>query len=171
MPDNLTPEQRRACMRAIRSIDTAPECIVRSYLHRLGFRFRLHVVGLPGKPDLVLPRYKTVIFIHGCFWHHHGCRRSVIPKSRKSYWVPKLNNTRKRDLKHKRLLRRNGWRVITLWECELNNPKKLERRCLKLILRTKKYRKNQIEDKPKSRRMTSSIRPSTVLASRASRRV
>src|SRR6266567_4811503 len=95
MTDTLTRAQRRQCMQAIRSQNTQPELIARRFLHRLGFRYRLHVEGLPGKPDIVLPRFKTVIFVHGCFWHSHTCARSVTPKTRSDYWIPKLANTRK----------------------------------------------------------------------------
>ena len=134
MPDTLTKEQRRRCMQSIRSHDTQPELLVRRYLHRLGFRFRLHVPNLAGKPDIVLPRFKTAIFVHGCFWHGHTCARGVVPKSRPEYWVPKLNNTRNRDIQSKDSLKRTGWRVITFWECELKNYRTLANRCRQLLL-------------------------------------
>jgi len=90
MADNLTGAQRRRTMQAIRAKNTKPEIITRQFLHREGFRFRLHDRSLPGVPDVVLKKYRTAIFIHGCFWNQHGCRRSVLPKSRRSYWFPKL---------------------------------------------------------------------------------
>jgi DNA mismatch endonuclease, patch repair protein len=141
MPDTLTLDQRRRCMQSIRSHDTEPEMIARRFLHRLGFRYRLHVAALPGKPDIVLPRYRTAIFVHGCFWHHHGCGLSVLPKTRLDYWIPKLASTRKRDLRSNRSLKREGWRVITIWECELKNFRALARRCRPLLLLKRSNRK------------------------------
>jgi DNA mismatch endonuclease, patch repair protein len=134
MPDTLTSDQRRRCMQSIRSQDTRPELIARRFLHRLGFRYRLHVANMIGKPDIVLPRFKTVIFVHGCFWHGHTCARSVVPKTRSDYWIPKLANTRKRDMRSKRLLKKEGWRVITLWECELSDHRTIAKRCRPLLL-------------------------------------
>lgn len=119
MVDNLSREQRQKNMRAIRSRDTAPELEVRRQLHRLGFRFRTHDSKLPGTPDIILPRYKTAIFVHGCFWHGHWCTRGVTPKTRPTYWVPKLATTQKRDAGRVALLRTLGWKVITIWECEI----------------------------------------------------
>jgi DNA mismatch endonuclease (patch repair protein) len=107
-------------MSRIRSRDTAPEIFVRSVLHRLGFRFRKNVKTLPGKPDIVLPKYKFVIFIHGCFWHQHpGCSRSTIPKSNTSYWIPKLAKNTKRDVEHILAMEKLGWKVLVVWECEV----------------------------------------------------
>ena len=90
MPDNLTPEQRRRTMQSIQSKNTKSELRTRSFLHALGFRFRLHDKSLPGKPDIVLKKHRTAIFVHGCFWHQHGCARSVFPKTNQIYWIPKL---------------------------------------------------------------------------------
>lgn len=129
MADNLTAEQRRKNMTAIKSRHTKPEIIVRSMLHRLGFRFRLHDTKLPGKPDIILPKYKTVIFVHGCFWHQHkGCRRSTIPKSNTDYWIPKLAGNVKRDVQHKADLKKAGWNVAVVWECETKDAEKLEKK-------------------------------------------
>ena len=139
MVDNLSPEQRRRTMQSIRSRNTQPELKVRQFLHRLGFRFRLHDSNLPGKPDIILPRYKTAIFVHGCFWHTHGCSRSVIPKTRRSYWVPKLAANVARDRIHTTELAHAGWRTITVWECE-STPLKLRRRLRPLLRRTLKFR-------------------------------
>jgi DNA mismatch endonuclease (patch repair protein) len=133
MVDNLTHQQRRRCMQSIRSWDTQPEIEARRFLHRLDFRFRLHVADLPGCPDIVLPRYRTVIFVHGCFWHSHGCSRSVVPKSRRDYWVPKLTNTHRRDVQAKLSLQQRGWKVITIWECEVSDYAMLKKRCRFLI--------------------------------------
>lgn len=133
VPDTLSKEQRRRCMQSIRSENTQPEIIARRYLHRLGFRFRLHASDLTGKPDIVLRRFRTVIFVHGCFWHSHTCSRAVVPKSRPHYWMPKLARTRARDLEAKTALRNQGWKVITLWECQTKKPAVLARRCRSLF--------------------------------------
>lgn len=119
--DRLTKERRSWNMSRIRGKDTAPEMIVRSILHRMGYRFRLHMKSLPGKPDIVLPKYKTVIFVHGCFWHRHkGCRNCTTPTNRREFWLAKLNGNAARDKVHHRALRKLGWRVIVIWECETN---------------------------------------------------
>jgi DNA mismatch endonuclease (patch repair protein) len=106
-------------MAAIRGKDTKPEMLVRSWLHRNGFRFRLHRKDLPGKPDIVLAKYRTVIFVHGCFWHRHGCSNSVLPATRRDFWLQKLSANVSRDRRNQRALKRQGWSVITLWECSL----------------------------------------------------
>ena len=122
MADRITPEQRSQNMRAIRSKDTAPERFVRSIAHRAGYRFRLHRTDLPGSPDLVFPRHRSVIFIHGCYWHGHGCSRGGKgSKSNQGYWGPKLERTRARDRAAREKLEAMGWRVLTLWECELSD--------------------------------------------------
>ncbi|WP_245418739.1 DNA mismatch endonuclease Vsr [Mesorhizobium sp. WSM3864] len=106
-------------MGSIRSADTTPERTVRRILHRLGFRFRLHRRDLPGTPDLVLPKYRTVIFVHGCFWHQHaGCRFAKLPASNQEYWLPKLARNVQRDTDAKQKLQQAGWRVVEIWECE-----------------------------------------------------
>lgn len=126
MADNHSPEVRSYNMSRIRSKDTAPEIIVRKYLFSKGLRFRIHDKKLPGKPDVVLPKYKIIIFIHGCFWHNHaGCKRAVIPKSRVDYWLPKIERNKARDLENADALALAGWKVITVYECELK-PKKAE---------------------------------------------
>lgn len=112
-----TSAARSANMSRIRSKDTKPEMLVRRALHRLGFRFRLHVRGLPGCPDIVLPKYRTVIQVKGCFWHGHTCRDGRLPKSNRAYWVPKLLQNQKRDHANDRKLRRLGWSVHSIWEC------------------------------------------------------
>lgn len=126
MTDNLSPKDRARCMSRIRSQDMKPERIVRSMLHRAGYRFRLHRRDLPGKPDLVLVRYRTVIFVNGCFWHWHpdpACPIAGLPKSNLEYWEPKLTRTRVRDQEHNTNLIALGWKVLTIWECELSNPR------------------------------------------------
>jgi DNA mismatch endonuclease (patch repair protein) len=107
-------------MSRIRSKDTKPEMIVRKFLFSKGFRYRLHDKNLPGRPDVVLPKYKTVIFIHGCFWHgHEGCRYFVVPKTRTEWWLNKINTNHSKDLAAEDKLRSLGWRIIIVWECEL----------------------------------------------------
>jgi DNA mismatch endonuclease (patch repair protein) len=106
-------------MSRIRGKDTTPEMAVRSALHRLGYRFRLHGKGLPGRPDIVMPRYRTVVFVHGCFWHRHaGCRNCTTPTNNRDFWVAKLAGNAARDKKHALALRRLGWRVMVVWECQ-----------------------------------------------------
>lgn len=120
MSDKLTPQKRSWNMSRIRSANTKPEMLMRSLLHRMGFRFRLHRKDLPGRPDIVLPRYRTVIFVHGCFWHQHlGCVEASHPKSNKAYWESKLEANVKRDEKNRQLLHEQGWRVLVFWECEV----------------------------------------------------
>jgi DNA mismatch endonuclease (patch repair protein) len=127
MTDHLTPEKRSWNMSLIRSRDTEPEKAVRSVLHRLGYRFRLHSKNLPGNPDIVLPKYKTSIFVHGCFWHQHeNCRRANIPKSNTSYWAPKLKRNKEKDVKHQEALSSMGWKVVTVWECMIKDLEYLE---------------------------------------------
>jgi len=115
-------------MRRIRSKDTAPELLVRRTVHREGFRFRLHRVDLPGKPDLVLPRLRKVIFVHGCYWHQHRhCSDGRVPKSNRSYWMPKLLRNKRRDAANRRALTRSGWRSLVIWECETKDAERLAR--------------------------------------------
>ncbi len=122
MPDTLTPGARSERMRRVRGKDSEAEFVVRRWVHALGFRFRLHRRDLPGCPDLVFPRLKSVIFVHGCFWHRHpspDCRLARMPKSRLDFWAPKLNGNRARDLRNEAELAKAGWRVHVVWECEL----------------------------------------------------
>jgi len=120
MADHLSPERRSWNMARIRNKDTKPEIILRSHLHRMGFRFRKNVTGLPGSPDIVLPRFKTVFFVNGCFWHRHsGCAKTTTPATNTDYWLPKFVGTVKRDRKANEMLRKDGWSVIVVWECQL----------------------------------------------------
>lgn len=128
MTDRVTKEQRGRNMAAVRSSNTTPEVAVRSILHRLGLRFRLHQRTLPGTPDIVLKRHETVVFVHGCFWHGHDCPRGKVPAVRPEFWVPKLERNRERDHAAATSLRKRGWRVLTVWECELREPTRLARR-------------------------------------------
>lgn len=123
----MTPEQRHRCMAAIKGKDTKPEMTVRRYLHALGFRYGLHNRKLPGSPDIVLRKYKTVIFIHGCFWHgHEGCKYHSLPKTNEAFWKEKIDRNRERDTLNKEKLEEKGWRVITVWECDLRNKERRE---------------------------------------------
>jgi DNA mismatch endonuclease, patch repair protein len=122
MTDVHTPSVRSYNMSRIRSKDTKPEMLVRKFLHANGFRYRLHDKKLPGKPDIVLPKHKTVIFVHGCFWHgHEGCRYFTIPKTRTEWWIEKINTNRINDFKYSELLKTAGWRVLQIWECSLRS--------------------------------------------------
>lgn len=124
MNDIVTKHQRSLMMSGIRGRDTGPELRVRRALHRLGYRFRLHCKNLPGSPDVVLPKYKIAIFVHGCFWHfHQGCRFAKMPSSRKEFWEPKLLGNRERDAAAVAALREAGWRVLLVWECFLRESK------------------------------------------------
>lgn len=124
MADVHSKETRSYNMSKIRSKDTKPELLVRRFLHSHGFRYRLHVKDLPGKPDIVLPKYKTVIFVHGCFWHgHEGCKYYVVPKTRTDWWINKINGNINKGLTSMQLLITNGWKVIEVWECELKKAK------------------------------------------------
>ena len=118
--DRLTRERRSALMSRIRGKDTAPEKTLRTALHKAGFRYRIHVRDLPGCPDIVFPGRKKLIFVHGCFWHSHAnCRLGALPKSKLSYWKPKLQANVKRDQRNIRKLRRQGWGVLIVWQCKL----------------------------------------------------
>jgi len=117
--DNLTPAERSEIMSRIKSKNTRPEILVRSFLHRHGLRFSLNHAALPGKPDIILPKYKAVVFVNGCFWHKHDCPRFVMPSSNQDYWIPKINSNKERDERNQKRLREMGWNVIVIWECEL----------------------------------------------------
>jgi DNA mismatch endonuclease, patch repair protein len=121
MADVHSKETRSYNMSRIRSKDTKPELIVRKFLHKNGFRYRLHVKDLPGKPDIVLPKYKTVIFIHGCFWHgHEGCKKSTLPTTRREWWKAKINANIANDEKAVKALKEKGWNVHTIWQCDMH---------------------------------------------------
>lgn len=129
MADTLMPSERSARMALIKAKDTGPEVKVRKIVHRLGYRYRLHSPGLPGKPDLVFPARKAVIFVHGCFWHQHpdpACKLARLPKSRGDFWGPKLASNRNRDDRNRVALLSGGWRVLELWECQLGDAVQLE---------------------------------------------
>ncbi len=126
MTDRISPEHRSWNMSQIRGRDTTPERMVRSLLHRMGYRFRLHRKDLPGSPDIVLPKYRTVIFVHGCFWHRHGrCKFAYTPKSRLEFWQKKFDANVERDRRVQRELKKLGWQVVVVWECEAADEQKV----------------------------------------------
>lgn len=132
MTDRITREHRSWNMSRIRDRDTIPERTVRSLLHRLGLRFRLHRRDLPGKPDIILPKYNTAMFIHGCFWHRHDrCSFAYTPKTRTEFWETKFEMNVKRDLEVSTILQKLGWRTVIVWECEIRNIDLLEERLRK----------------------------------------
>jgi DNA mismatch endonuclease (patch repair protein) len=129
--DRISKERRSWNMSRISGVDTAPERFVRSLLHGMGFRFRLHDKALPGKPDIVLKKHRTLIFVHGCFWHRHeACRYCYSPKSNIEFWQAKFKRNVSRDTEVKQALRKLGWHVLTVWECEVANEKKLRRKLM-----------------------------------------
>jgi len=124
-----SPEVRRRTMQAVKSKDTAPELLVRSLAHRMGYRFRLHRKDLPGKPDLVFPGRHKAMFVHGCFWHGHDCARGArVPKSNRDYWTKKIARNQERDCATLAALKGSGWKVTVLWECQLSDQKRLCKR-------------------------------------------
>ena len=143
MFDKHDPKTRSYNMSRIRSKDTRPEILVRKYLHNNGFRYRLHVKSLPGNPDIVLKKYKTVIFVNGCFWHgHEGCEDFILPKSNREYWIPKIQKNMKNDLNNKEKLVRMKWNVFVIWECQLKKNN-VEENLIKLTetIREKRIKK------------------------------
>ena len=129
MVDIFSEEKRSFIMSRVRSRDTTPELVVRQFLHGNGFRYRLHGKNLPGKPDLVFPRFRTALFIHGCFWHRHsGCPRATTPKTREEFWLEKFKRNQRRDHENQIKLKELGWRVLVVWECEVQTSKSRVRR-------------------------------------------
>ncbi len=138
--DILTPDQRSALMSRIRGKDTKPELAVRRVAHALGYRFRLHRRDLPGAPDLVFPRLRKTVFVHGCFWHRHpGCRYAYCPKSHWVFWRKKFSANVARDQNALRMLRGHGWDVLVIWECQTDDISALTRRLLAYLKNTKKH--------------------------------
>lgn len=132
MADTKTPAERSENMSRIRSTNTKPEEIVRKYLFSHGFRYRKNDKRYPGKPDIVLSKYRTIIFVNGCFWHMHGCSRSRLPRSNQDYWKPKIERNIQRDADNKQKLELDGWKVIVVWECEVKKriaEERLSRLC------------------------------------------
>ena len=137
--DKITPEQRHYTMSRIRGKDTKPEILVRQYLFSEGFRFRKNDKRYPGHPDIVLPKYRTMVFVNGCFWHgHEGCKYYTVPKSNTEFWVSKIKRNQERDRSDREELEKKGWNVITVWECQLE--KKVREETLKeLALKIKRF--------------------------------
>jgi DNA mismatch endonuclease, patch repair protein len=133
--DVYSPEKRSAVMARVRAVNTKPELVVRRRLHALGFRFRLHARDLPGTPDIVLPRYRSVIFVHGCFWHGHtACPKAKLPSSNTQFWTKKIARNVERDKDACSVLKRNGWRVFLIWECGLANKRSFEQLVKSLLM-------------------------------------
>jgi len=131
--DNLTHAQRSETMRRVRSVDTTPELLVRRLVHGMGFRYGLHSKRLAGHPDLVLNRLRTAIFVHGCFWHRHECSAAALPETNRVYWEAKQQRNSARDRRSIRALRRAGWRVLVIWECQTRNVVKLQERIRRFL--------------------------------------
>lgn len=131
--DIVPQEVRSRMMSSVRGKNTTPERAVRSSAHALGLRFRLHQADLPGRPDIVLRKHRTVIFVHGCFWHQHTCPRATTPKTHSEFWLTKLDGNRRRDLEKRAKLEALGWRVIEIWECETTDRAALDRRLRQLV--------------------------------------
>lgn len=125
MADTRTPEQRRRIMQAVKTRNTGPELVVRRVLFRLGYRYRLNAKKIPGRPDIVFPGRMRAIFVHGCFWHGHGCAKGQAPKSRLEYWQPKLKANRDRDAAQLLELEKVGWSVMAIWQCEIHDEEVL----------------------------------------------
>jgi DNA mismatch endonuclease (patch repair protein) len=127
MADRLTPQERSRNMSRVKGRDTKPELLVRSIVHRLGYRFRLHGKRLPGSPDVVLPRHRKVIFVHGCFWHgHQGCRRAARPSTNREFWDRKIEGNIARDASNLEALRQAGWKVLVIWQCAMKDREHLK---------------------------------------------
>lgn len=133
MVDNRTERQRSENMRAVGCKNTAPELLIRSTLHHLGYRFRLHRGDLPGTPDIVFPGRRIVMFVHGCFWHGHECPRGCLPSSNLDFWQRKIAKNRERDSRAQQQLRKEGWKVLTVWECKTKNKASLEKRLSRFL--------------------------------------
>lgn len=133
MTDTRTPEQRSRIMKSVGQKNTQPEWNVRRLLHRLGYRFRLHRKDLPGTPDIVLSGRRKAIFVHGCYWHGHGCSKGKLPKSNRDYWVPKIQKNQERDARKERELRDAGWDVAIVWQCQTKDAEALENMLKKFL--------------------------------------
>jgi DNA mismatch endonuclease, patch repair protein len=132
--DTLTPAERSAIMARVRSKDSKPELIVRKMLYAMGYHYRLHAKELPGKPDIVFRQRRKAIFVHGCFWHRHeSCSLARLPKSRLEFWIPKLEKNRERDRQIRTLLKKLHWRTLTIWECEIDNPIRIQNKIRRFL--------------------------------------
>jgi len=135
--DFMTRAERSKWMVGIRGKNTKPEILVRQFLNSQGFRYRLHVKDLPGRPDLVLPRYRTIVFVDGCFWHGHACQGGRVPGSNSEFWVAKITANRARDRRNQRTLKTAGWQVLRVWECQLATKKVRSKTLVRLAERIK----------------------------------
>lgn len=131
--DRVSADVRSKIMSLVKTRDTSAEIRVRSLVHRFGYRYALHKKDLPGKPDLVFVSRRKIMFVHGCFWHGHGCRYGRLPKSRLSYWRPKIEANRKRDIRNCRVLKNADWRILVVWQCQLRKPLELGKRILEFL--------------------------------------
>lgn len=138
MVDHISAERRSWLMSRVRGKDTKPEMVVRRIAHALGYRFRLHRKDLPGRPDLTFPRLRKVVFVHGCFWHRHGCRKTTTPKSNVDFWLEKFRRNVERDAQAVEALRATGWNELVIWECETRDPDALAER-LERFLRDERH--------------------------------
>ncbi|MEP4094587.1 DNA mismatch endonuclease Vsr [Reichenbachiella sp.] len=135
--DIYSKKKRSEIMSKISGKETKPEIVVRKYLHSNGFRFRKNDKRLPGKPDILLPKYKTAILVHGCFWHGHECKAGKLPETRKEFWINKISSTKKRDLRNIKQLKELGWIVIVIWQCEVKTKANQEMRLPQLVKQLK----------------------------------
>ena len=134
--DVLTREQRRRCMSQVKGKDTKPEVLVRRLLHGMGYRFRLHAKDLPGRPDVVMPRHRKIVQVHGCFWHgHRGCRRATRPSTNVDFWSNKIEGNQRRDVRTRRKLRSMGWEVLVIWQCQTRDRQGVEKRLERFMSR------------------------------------
>src|SRR5579885_529608 len=131
--DTRTPEQRSRIMKSVRTKHTGPELIVRKLIHGLGCRYALHRKDLPGSPDIVMPSRRKIIFVHGCFWHGHACRYGRLPKSHSEYWIPKVSSNCRRDRKNRAALKRRGWSVLVVWQCQTRERDRLKAKLLAFL--------------------------------------
>lgn len=131
--DHVTSEKRRFIMQQVKQKNTGPEMAVRSLLHRLGYRFRIHRKDLPGTPDIVFPSRRLAIFVHGCFWHGHECKKGHAPKSRLTYWLPKIEGNKQRDHRNQTGLIEAGWQVEVVWQCETSDVEALKEKLIKKL--------------------------------------
>lgn len=149
--DRLSKERRGWNMSRIRGKDTSPEKTVRSFIHRLGYRFRLHRRDLPGQPDIVLPRLRAVIFVHGCYWHRHkGCKYAYTPKTRIEFWQRKFDDNVERDKQVLKSLRKRGWRILLAWECQISNKKTLAGRVTRFLAESERQADSALRNRENS---------------------
>lgn len=151
MVDTIDKKKRSWVMSRIRSTNTKPEKIVRSMIHRMGFRFRLHRKDLPGNPDIVLPKLKTVVFVHGCFWHcHSGCKKNRLPKSNTAFWTEKFQRNVTRDKENYQKLEEQGWKYAVVWECETEKPEVLEKKLKSVLSMKTRYQRPDPQEIPQA---------------------